>query len=79
VRVRFIAQMEFYRREGYFQQTPRADSDLGEIVLGTKPGRRSASERTMSINLGIALDDMATAIRILGRSVEMKIGTMLAL
>ncbi len=57
-----FGQMEYYRRQGYFSQTPRAYADLGEILAGKKPGRQSEEERTFCVNLGIALDDMATAI-----------------
>jgi len=59
-----LVQMRYYRQEGYFKETPEPYADLGEIVAGLKPGRESSKERTMSINLGLALDDMATAIRI---------------
>lgn len=59
-----LAQMHYYRHEGYFKETPKPYADLGEIAAGLKPRRASADERTMSINLGLALDDMATAIRI---------------
>jgi ornithine cyclodeaminase/alanine dehydrogenase len=59
-----LAQMNYYRQEGYFKETPEPYADLGEIVAGLKPGRQSTDERTMSMNLGLALDDMATAIRI---------------
>jgi ornithine cyclodeaminase/alanine dehydrogenase len=59
-----LLQMRYYRQEGYFKDTPEPYADLGEIVTGLKPGRESSKERTMSINLGIALDDMATATRI---------------
>lgn len=59
-----LAQMHYYRHEGYFKETPEPYADLGEIAAGLKPGRESAEERTMSMNLGIALDDMATAILI---------------
>lgn len=59
-----LAQMQYYRHEGYFKETPKPYADLGEIAAGLKPGRESPGERTMSMNLGLALDDMATAIRI---------------
>jgi ornithine cyclodeaminase/alanine dehydrogenase len=59
-----LMQMRYYRQEGYFKETPEPYADLGEIVAGLKPGRESFKERTMSINLGLALDDMATAIKI---------------
>jgi ornithine cyclodeaminase/alanine dehydrogenase len=74
-----IAQLEYYREQGYFQQTPKPQADLGEIASGVKPGRTSASEKTMAINLGIALDDMATAIHIYRAAQELGIGTKLPL
>jgi ornithine cyclodeaminase/alanine dehydrogenase len=73
------AQMEYYRTVGYFKDTPKPYADLGEIVAGKKPGREKAAERTISINLGIALDDMATAILIYKKAVELGIGTRLLL
>jgi ornithine cyclodeaminase/alanine dehydrogenase-like protein (mu-crystallin family) len=73
------AQMEYYRQSGYFQQTPHAYADLGEILCGQKPGRQTAGERTMSVNLGIALEDMATAPMIVSRAIELNIGRRLPL
>jgi ornithine cyclodeaminase/alanine dehydrogenase len=74
-----LAQMRYYRGEGYFKETPEAYADLGEIAAGKKPGRENPSERIAAINLGLALDDMATAIRIYKRAKEMGIGTELPL
>jgi ornithine cyclodeaminase/alanine dehydrogenase len=74
-----LAQMRYYRGEGYFRETPEPYADLGEIVAGKKPGRASASERTASINLGLALDDVATAIRIYKRARAAGIGRELPL
>jgi ornithine cyclodeaminase/alanine dehydrogenase-like protein (mu-crystallin family) len=74
-----LPQMEYYRALGYFRETPAADSELGEILCGKKPGRRSADERTIAMNLGIALDDMATAIHVYRRARERGIGTLLPL
>ena len=74
-----IAQMEYYRQDGYFQTTPLPYADLGEIAAGQKPGRKSDSERTMSINLGLALDDMATAIRVYQKATDQGIGLKLSL
>jgi ornithine cyclodeaminase/alanine dehydrogenase-like protein (mu-crystallin family) len=71
--------MHYYRQEGYFKDTPEPYADLGEIVAGLKPGRESSGERTMSINLGLALDDMATAIRIYQLAKTKGIGVKLPL
>ncbi|HUG38403.1 MAG TPA: hypothetical protein VML54_15705, partial [Candidatus Limnocylindrales bacterium] len=72
-------QMEYYREAGYFRDTPAPHADLGELVTGRKPGRRDARQRTMSINLGIALEDMATAVAILERARERGLGRVLPL
>lgn len=74
-----VAQMEYYREVGYFQTTPRAYADLGDIVAGKKPGRTDSNQRTMSINLGIALEDMATAPLIYKRARDLRIGQRLPL
>jgi ornithine cyclodeaminase/alanine dehydrogenase-like protein (mu-crystallin family) len=72
-------QMGYYREAGYFRTTPRPYADLGEIVAGKKPGREKDEERTISINLGLALDDMATAILIYRKAREKGIGTELSM
>ena len=74
-----LAQMSYYRHEGYFRDTPEPYADLGEIVCGKKPGRERDNERTLSINLGLALDDMATAILVYKEAIRRGIGTRLPL
>ncbi len=73
------AQFQYYRSVGYFGQTPDPYADLGELVAGAKPGRQSDGERTLAINLGLALDDMAVAPEVYRRAVEHGIGTWLPL
>jgi ornithine cyclodeaminase/alanine dehydrogenase-like protein (mu-crystallin family) len=67
------------KKAGYFKDTPQPYVDLVEIVAGKKPGRENAKERTICINLGLALDDMATAILIYRKAREKGIGTQLPL
>lgn len=74
-----LNQMRYYRQAGYFKRTPDPYADLGEIVAGKKPGREDERERTICINLGLALDDMATAILVYERAQKMGIGTELSL
>jgi len=74
-----LAQMEYYRGVGYFADTPKADADLGQIVCGARPGRANAAERIVCMNLGIALDDMATAMLVLQRARERGLGRVLPL
>ncbi len=73
------AQFDYYRGHGYFGQTPDPYADLGEIVTGRRPGRERDDERTMAINLGLALDDIAIAPEIVRRATERGIGTWLPL
>ncbi len=73
------AQMRYYRQSGYFKDTPEPYADLGELISGQKPGRQRPDERTMTINLGLALEDMATAIRIYHRAISKGLGTELPL
>lgn len=73
------AQFQYYKSVGYFQQTPNPYADLGELVAGLKPGRQDAKERTLAINLGLAMDDMAVAPEIYRRAMEKGLGTWLPL
>lgn len=73
------AQMNYYRKTGYFTHTPQPYADLGEIVTGKKPGRTHDGERTFCINLGLAAEDMATAILLYKKAVEKGLGVRLPL
>jgi ornithine cyclodeaminase/alanine dehydrogenase-like protein (mu-crystallin family) len=56
------SQLTYYKTQGYFADTPPIYAELSEIVSGTKPGRERRDERIMSMNLGLAIEDMATAM-----------------
>ncbi|HSL24477.1 MAG TPA: ornithine cyclodeaminase family protein [Vicinamibacterales bacterium] len=73
------AQFQYYKRAGYFRETPDPCADLGEIVAGQKPGRERPTERTLAINLGLALDDMAVAPEVYRRAKGRGLGTWLPL
>jgi len=72
-------QMLHYKTVGYFQNIPPLHADLGELATGKKPGRETDDERTMTANLGLAIDDMAVAPLIFKRAVEKGIGVWLPL
>lgn len=74
-----IPQFEHYRHIGYFQSVPPVYASLGEVVCGKKDGRRTPRERLLACNLGLALDDMATAPLVYKRALERGIGTLLPL
>jgi ornithine cyclodeaminase/alanine dehydrogenase-like protein (mu-crystallin family) len=72
-------QLLHYQQVGYFQDIPPIHADLGELVAGKKVGRQSAKERTMTANLGLAIDDMAVAPLIYRRALGMGLGKKLPL
>jgi ornithine cyclodeaminase/alanine dehydrogenase-like protein (mu-crystallin family) len=74
-----LAQLEYVRTLGYFQNIPPVHADLAELVSGRKPGRQAPSERTVACNLGLALDDMATAPLVLERAAARGLGVRLEL
>ena len=72
-------QLRQYQQMGYFQNIPEIHADLGELVTGKKPGRETPAERTLTANLGLAIDDMAVAPVIFRKAVEKELGTWLPL
>jgi ornithine cyclodeaminase/alanine dehydrogenase-like protein (mu-crystallin family) len=74
-----VPQLEHYRSIGYFQNIPPVYASLGELVTGRKPGRETPKERTMTCNLGLALDDMATAPLVYRCAIERGLGSWLPL
>lgn len=74
-----LAQFEYYRSVGYFQNTPDPYADLGEIVIGSVPLRENEDQRIIAINLGLAIDDMAVAPEVYRRAMKLGIGTRLTL
>jgi ornithine cyclodeaminase/alanine dehydrogenase-like protein (mu-crystallin family) len=72
-------QLAYYKTQGYFADIPEIYADLAEIVSGKKPGREKTDERTMSMNLGLAIEDMATAKLIYDKAKEKGTGTRLPL
>jgi ornithine cyclodeaminase/alanine dehydrogenase len=74
-----LAQLQYYQSVGYFQGIPPVHADLGELVTGQKSGRETPVERTMTANLGLALDDMAVAPLLYQQAVQRGIGTWLPL
>jgi ornithine cyclodeaminase/alanine dehydrogenase len=72
-------QFRAVQQAGYFQGIPDLQADLGELVTGQKPGRQTPAQRTMTANLGLALDDMAVAPLIYQKAKDLGIGTWLEL
>ncbi len=74
-----VLQMEYYKSLGYFAEVPPVYAELAELVTEKKPGRETDSERTMTCNLGLALEDMAVAPLVYRKAIENNLGTWLEL
>jgi ornithine cyclodeaminase/alanine dehydrogenase-like protein (mu-crystallin family) len=74
------AQIEDARKnERKFTGVRRIDAELGELVAFRKGARSRRDERILVFNLGIALEDLATAVEILRRAERLGVGTKLPL
>ncbi len=69
-------QFEYYRQHGHFVGMPNRYEELAALVAEMRR-RRSASDRYVVFNLGLALADMATAWPLYQRALEREIGTLL--
>lgn len=63
--------------EGKFPAVDRVDSTVADLVAHGKGARTSDRQRILVFNLGIALEDLATAVEALNRAERSGVGTML--
>jgi ornithine cyclodeaminase/alanine dehydrogenase len=63
----------------YFRGIPSVHADLGELATGLKRGRASERERVFSMNMGIAVEDMATARLVVDVARQRSVGMSLPL
>jgi ornithine cyclodeaminase/alanine dehydrogenase-like protein (mu-crystallin family) len=60
-------------REGAFN-ADHIQAELGDVIIGSDPGRRSPAELTLFKSLGLAVEDVAAAAFILKRAQETGVG-----
>jgi ornithine cyclodeaminase/alanine dehydrogenase len=65
--------------DGYYSPLPELYAELGEIVVGKKPGRENSTERIINLNFGMAIHDVCMATEVLERARAKGIGMMLPL
>ena len=56
-----VAQLEHTKEHGYFAGFPDTIRELADVIAATAQGRNSADQTIISINMGIALEDVALA------------------
>jgi ornithine cyclodeaminase/alanine dehydrogenase len=64
---------------GAYERLRECDAELGEVVLGDKPGRQNRAQRILDFNPGIAIHDVAFASRVLERARAKGLGLTLTL
>lgn len=74
-----MEQLEYYKTQGYFSSIPKVYAELGEIISGQKRGRENRKERIMSMNLGLAIEDVATAMLVYQKAKKKNVGKLLPL
>jgi len=74
-----LGQFHHFREEGFFSGAPERILDLGDIVCGKSPKRENEKQIITSINIGIALEDMAVAPLVYQRAKVNNIGIWLDL
>ncbi len=75
-----VEQILFYQSQmGHFAELPEIQGDLGQLIDGQIAGRERDEERIIVCNLGIAMDDMATAPLLVAKAKEKGVGVWLDL
>jgi ornithine cyclodeaminase/alanine dehydrogenase-like protein (mu-crystallin family) len=70
-------QIDHIKPYGYFQDCPPISDELGEIVAAMKPGRQSDEDVIIACNMGVAVEDVATAKAIFESARRKNIGSEL--
>ena len=72
-------QYKKFKSMGYFPNGPSGPSELADVITDKIPGRMDKNEKIVSMNIGMALDDMPTANQIYNKAIEKGIGKILPL
>jgi ornithine cyclodeaminase/alanine dehydrogenase-like protein (mu-crystallin family) len=75
------AQFSAYinRHGPQYTPLPTPHAEIGDIVIGRKEGRVNRTERIVNFNLGLAINDMAVAAKVLEAAQKTGAGTKLTL
>ena len=69
-------QIDHLKEYGLFLGVPKLDGELADVLLG-RLRRQSPKDRILCFNLGIAIEDLVTAVDIYKRAVSKSAGTTL--
>lgn len=71
------AQLTAAASAGYFSHVPPVYADLGELVVGQRPGREADDEVTAIAHLGLAICDIAVGVAVYREAVRQGVGRTL--
>jgi ornithine cyclodeaminase/alanine dehydrogenase-like protein (mu-crystallin family) len=74
-----FGQIEHIKEYGYFVGCPRPHAELGSVVAGLRPGRETPQQKIIVMNMGVAVEDVATAKEIYEIARARKVGVELPL
>jgi ornithine cyclodeaminase/alanine dehydrogenase len=72
-------QIEHIKEHGYFIGCPPPHAELGQVAAGLHPGRQSDTEVIITMNMGVAVEDVATAKEIYESARALNLGVALSL
>jgi ornithine cyclodeaminase/alanine dehydrogenase-like protein (mu-crystallin family) len=72
-------QIEHIRSSGYFVGCPTPDAELGQVAAGLAPGRVRDAETIVTMNMGVAVEDLVTARAVYELACERQAGVRLPL
>jgi ornithine cyclodeaminase/alanine dehydrogenase len=70
-------QLNYYKTKGYFLAVKKIYAELSELVIGAKKGREDDEERITTVNLGLALADIAVGKAIYDKALRSNVGVRL--
>lgn len=74
-----VEMFRLMQRDGLFDGIATPPPELGDLLTGKAPGRERHDEVILSMPVGIGMDDVVTAHRVLQRARQMGVGTVLPL
>lgn len=70
-------QIEHLKEYGLFLSVPKLDGELSDVAVGRLQARRSPKDKILCFNLGIAIEDLVTAVDIYRRATAKSAGRTL--
>jgi ornithine cyclodeaminase/alanine dehydrogenase-like protein (mu-crystallin family) len=74
-----LEQQQYFKKIGYFANLREPDGDLGQLLCGKTTGRTQESELIVVMNVGLAIEDIATAMLVYQQARAKGLGVSLPL